>query len=86
MVRICRPCSRLTAARPAKKARTDDAESFPQDNEPDDVNDQPDEESVAEFAGEEGLSEDEALAEIEEIADDPEEELVDVEEEEGGDA
>ena len=41
---------------------------------------EPDEESIAEFAGEEGISEDEALAEIEEISDDePAGDLIDVE-------
>ena len=46
--------------------------------------DGPDEESVMEFAGEEGISEDEALAEIEEISDPDESEdtLVDIQDEE----
>ena len=47
-------------------------------------NDVPDEESVKEFALDEGISEDEALNEIQEIAEDAPEELIDVEDEDDG--
>ena len=71
--------------RPAKAERrpkdadseTEAAPTVPDAEESDEM--APDEESVAEFAAEEGLTEDEALAEIEEIAEEPEEEMVDVE-------
>ena len=56
------------------------------DAEAEEMTDQPDEASVAEFAGEEGLSEDEALAEIEEISEDQAEEMMDVEEDGGENA
>ena len=50
---------RVQSARPGKKPRTEDA---------DEETDRPDEASVEEYAGEEGLTPDEALAEIEEFA------------------
>ncbi len=77
------------AARPAKKAASEaQTMNAPEENElPEDAEDNedtldttaPDEQSVTEFAGEEGISEDEALAEIEEIADEADGDLVDVE-------
>ncbi len=48
-----------------------------EENEPD-GDDGPDEASVAEFAGEEGLTEEEAMAEIEEITEETSEDLMDV--------
>ncbi|MBQ9264846.1 MAG: stage 0 sporulation family protein [Clostridia bacterium] len=56
----------------------------PETAEPDLDNDVPDEESVKEFALDEGISEDEALNEIQEIAEDAPEELIDVEDEDDG--
>ena len=77
------------AARPAKKAANEaQAPSTPEENElPEDTEDNedtldtaaPDAQSVTEFAGEEGISEDEALAEIEEFSDETDGDLVDVE-------
>ncbi len=67
-----------SAARPPRKAKPDGAETAPE-AEPDEEADEPDAESIAEFAGEEGLSTDEALAEIEEITDEAEEEFAAVE-------
>ena len=64
---------RVQSARPTKKQRTEEADE-------DAVEDlsRPDEESVEEYAGEEGLTPDEALAEIEEFAgEEAEEELTD---------
>ena len=65
---------RVQPARPAKKAA-----QAPDENEPED-DDAADEASVAEFAGEEGLTEEEAMAEIAEISEESGETLVDVEE------
>ena len=71
------------ATRPARKAAADASDSpvpdGAEENEETAEITELDEASVTEFAGEEGLSEDEALAEIEEIVDDPQEELMDVE-------
>ena len=62
------------AAKPAKKPKNGEADAAPADavpdTEPDMDSDAPDAESVMEFAAEEGLTQDEALAEIEEIAED----------------
>jgi len=55
---------RVQPARPAKKQRAEEAE----DDAAAEDTDRPDEESVEEYAGEEGLTPDEALAEIEEFA------------------
>lgn len=66
------------AARPPRKDKPAEQEA-PADAETDADTDAPDEESVAQFAAEEGLTEDEALAEIEEIAEADEEPLLDVE-------
>ncbi|MBR4331081.1 MAG: stage 0 sporulation family protein [Clostridia bacterium] len=65
---------RVQPARPAKKAA-----QTPDENEPE-QDDAADEASVAEFAGEEGLTEEEAMAEIAEISEESGEVLVDVEE------
>jgi cell fate regulator YaaT (PSP1 superfamily) len=65
---------RVQPARPAKKAA-----QAPDENEPEE-DDAADEASVAEFAGEEGLTEEEAMAEIAEISEESGEVLVDVEE------
>ena len=67
------------AERPAEKSR---------DEAPGEDAVTPEEEAVREFALDEGISEDEALAQIEEIAQDEEETLVDVEEtdEDGGES
>ena len=64
---------RVQSARPAKKQRTEDT-----DVDAAEESNRPDEESVEEYAGEEGLTPDEALAEIEEFAgEEAEEELAD---------
>ena len=71
------------AARPPRKLREEDAAAASDQDVPETDEDAflPDEESLEEYAGEEGISEDEVLAEIEEISAEPEEELVDVEDE-----
>ena len=56
-----------------------------EDGDPE-TDDGPDEASVAEFAGEEGLTAEEAMAEIEEIAEEAGEDLLDVEEDGGTEA
>ena len=63
---------RVQPARPAKKQRTEEAD----EDAVEDLN-RPDEDSVEEYAGEEGLTPDEALAEIEEISEEelPEEDM-----------
>ena len=64
---------RMQAGRPGKKQRTEEAD----EDAAEDLN-RPDDESVEEYAGEEGLTPDEALAEIEEFAgEEAEEELAD---------
>ena len=65
---------RIQPARPARKAA-----QAPDENEPEE-DETADEASVAEFAGEEGLTEEEAMAEIAEISEESGEVLVDVEE------
>ena len=65
---------RVQPARPAKKAA-----QAPDENEPEE-DEAADEASVAEFAGEEGLTEEEAMAEIAEISEESGEVLMDVEE------
>jgi hypothetical protein len=65
---------RVQPARPVKKAA-----QAPDENEPEE-DEAADEASVAEFAGEEGLTEEEAMAEIAEISEESGEVLVDVEE------
>ena len=65
---------RVQPARSAKKAA-----QAPDENEPEE-DEAADEASVAEFAGEEGLTEEEAMAEIAEISEESGEVLVDVEE------
>ena len=72
---------RLQPARPVRKAAQ---ETVTVDEIDVDIDLAPDEASVAEFAGEEGLTAEEAMAEIEEIADENGEDLLDVEED--GDA
>ena len=67
------------AARPNKKADIPSDAPVPAEEDEEPVSNAPDEASVAEFAGEEGLSEDEALAEIEEISSEAPEELADIE-------
>ncbi|MBR4539965.1 MAG: stage 0 sporulation family protein [Clostridia bacterium] len=74
---------RVQPARPARKAAQENQNA--EDMEPEGENEL-DEASVAEFAGEEGLTEEEAMAEIEEIAEETGEELMDVEEDGGADA
>ena len=74
---------RVQPARPARKAAQENQNA--EDMEPEGENEL-DEASVAEFAGEEGLTEEEAMAEIEEIAEETGEELMDVEEDGGEDA
>ena len=74
---------RVQPARPAKKAEQDYQAAEDMEQETDDM---PDDASVAEFAGEEGLTEEEAMAEIEEIAEEAGEDLLDVEEDGGTDA
>ena len=77
------------AVRPAKKLKGDEADASAAanaapDGDPDLDSDAPDEESIMEYAAEEGLTQDEALAEIEEIAEnDPDELLADEEDDEG---
>ena len=65
---------RVQPARPARKAA-----QAPDENEPEE-DEAADEASVAEFAGEEGLTEEEAMAEIAEISEESGEVLMDVEE------
>jgi len=67
------------AARPNKKADIPSDAPVPAEEDEEPISNAPDEASVAEFAGEEGLSEDEALAEIEEISSEVPEELADIE-------
>ena len=70
------------AAKPPKKLKP--GENAPAaEEEPEDEPDELDADALAEFAGEEGLTPDEALAEIEEIAEDDDEALVAVEEDSG---
>ena len=64
------------APRPPRKAKPDEPEAAP-DPETAEENDAPDAASIAEYAGEEGISPDEALADIEEIAQDAPEDLAD---------
>ena len=77
------------AVRPAKKLKGDEADASAAanaapDGDPDLDSDAQDEESIMEYAAEEGLTQDEALAEIEEIAEnDPDELLADEEDDEG---
>ena len=66
------------AARPPRKAKPGEGEAE-QALDAEQTPDAPDDDSIAEFAGEEGLTADEALAEIEEISSDAEEDLVDLE-------
>lgn len=77
------------AARPPRKPRDENAPVPAEADMPDPDADEdilvPDDAVIAEFAVEEGISEDEALAEIEEIALDTEDELIDVEAEDGAD-
>ena len=70
------------AARPGKKAPEAVPAEAEEENDDAMESSVPDSDSVTEFAGEEGISEDEALAEIEEMTDEPQEDLVDVEEDE----
>ena len=69
---------RLQPARSVRKAAQDNLPA-----EETDTDDAPDAVSVAEFAGEEGLTPEEAMAEIAEIAEEVHEELADMED--GGD-
>jgi len=71
------------AARPPRKENAPGEEEPAEGFSEDDLL-SPDDEAVEEFAGEEGITEDEALAEIAEMADDPEEELADVEADDTG--
>ena len=70
------------AARPPRKAKPGEGEAE-QALDAEQTPDAPDDDSIAEFAGEEGLTADEALAEIEEISSDAEEDLVDLEADSG---
>ena len=76
---------RLQPARPVKKAAQETAVSEEVEVEVD-MDLVADDASVAEFAGEEGLTPEEAMAEIEEIAEETGEELLDVEADGGTDA
>ena len=72
------------ASRPARKAASEGQTAVSPSQEAEDMEDAaedaaPDEASVAEFAGEEGISEDEALAEIEEISEETDSDLMDLE-------
>ncbi len=74
---------RVQPARPVRKSAQECRDAEDGEPETDDV---PDEASVAEFAVEEGLTAEEAMAEIEEIVEETGEDLLDVEEDGGFDA
>ena len=67
----------------AKRPRTEENEEEPSQEDTSTLPDAPDDASVEEFAGEEGLSKDEAIAEIEEISEEEAADFQDVEADEG---